>query len=99
MRSAVRRDSFGGIDDTPPTDLTHSIPQSLTHSIMPRMERDTKQRQAIRHAFEAADWPMGPPEVLEIAKTRSPGIGIRSEERRVGKEGRARRSAWHYKAT
>ena len=38
--------------------------------------RSTQQRRAIRAAFERAGRPLGPQEVLEIAKAGVPGLGI-----------------------
>lgn len=40
------------------------------------MERNTKQRDAIRRALTEADRPLGPQEVLEAARVHSPGLGI-----------------------
>jgi Fur family transcriptional regulator, ferric uptake regulator len=47
------------------------------------MERDTQQRRAIRAAFEEAGRPLSPQEVLEIAKRRSPGLGIATVYRTI----------------
>ncbi len=38
--------------------------------------RRTQQRRAIRSAFENAGRPLGPREVLEIARAAVPGLGI-----------------------
>jgi Fur family transcriptional regulator, ferric uptake regulator len=40
------------------------------------MERDTRQRQAIRHAFVEADRPISPREVLSAAQAACPGLGL-----------------------
>jgi Fur family transcriptional regulator, ferric uptake regulator len=40
------------------------------------VERDTQQRRAIRAAIEEADRPLTPQEVLEAARSQSPGLGI-----------------------
>ena len=40
------------------------------------MDRNTRQRQAIRQVFEDADRPLGPQEVLRASQTYAPGIGI-----------------------
>lgn len=40
------------------------------------MERDTQQRRAIGAALDEADRPLGPQEVLDAARRRSPGLGI-----------------------
>ena len=40
------------------------------------MERDTVQRRAIRAAIEQADRPLSPQEVLEMAQTDVPKLGI-----------------------
>jgi Fur family ferric uptake transcriptional regulator len=47
------------------------------------MERDTQQRRAIRAAFEEAGRPLSPQEVLDIAKRRSPGLGIATVYRTI----------------
>ena len=47
------------------------------------MERDTQQRRAIRAAFEEAARPLSPQEVLDIAKRRSPGLGIATVYRTI----------------
>lgn len=39
-------------------------------------ERSTRQRTAIREAMQAEGRPMSPPEVLEAAQQRVPGLGI-----------------------
>jgi Fur family transcriptional regulator, ferric uptake regulator len=41
-----------------------------------RMQRDTKQRRAIREALERAGLPLSPKEVLDLAKPTVPGLGI-----------------------
>jgi Fur family ferric uptake transcriptional regulator len=40
------------------------------------MQRDTKQRQAIRRAIDEAGRPLSPREVLEAARVHQPGLGI-----------------------
>lgn len=40
------------------------------------MERDTRQRRAIRAALEQAGRPLGAPELLEAARPLAPGIGM-----------------------
>lgn len=40
------------------------------------MERDTKQRRAIRALFEKANRPLSPTEVLELGKEEVSGLGI-----------------------
>lgn len=40
------------------------------------MERDTKQRRAIRALFEKANRPLSPNEVLELGKEEVSGLGI-----------------------
>lgn len=40
------------------------------------MERDTRQRRAIRQAIEAAGRPIGAPEVLSAARPLVPGLGL-----------------------
>lgn len=40
------------------------------------MDRNTRQRQAIRQVFEDADRPLGPQEVLQAGQTYAAGIGI-----------------------
>ncbi len=40
------------------------------------VERNTRQRAAIRAALEAADRPLLPQEVLEAAQTEVPGLGL-----------------------
>lgn len=39
------------------------------------MERDTRQRRAIREVLAQADRPLSPGELLEAARARVPGIG------------------------
>lgn len=53
------------------------------------MERDTQQRRAIRAAIEDAARPLTPQEVLEAARSQSPGLGIATVYRtlRSGVEG------------
>lgn len=40
------------------------------------MERNTRQRAAIRRAFDDARRPLGPQEVLDLAQPYAPGLGI-----------------------
>ena len=40
------------------------------------MERDTRQRRAIREVFEAQERPLSPQEVLDTARGRVAGMGI-----------------------
>ena len=40
------------------------------------MERDTRQRQAIRAALERADRPLSPKEVLSASRRRVRSLGI-----------------------
>lgn len=47
------------------------------------MERDTQQRRAIRAAFEEAGRPLSPQEILDIARSRSPGLGIATVYRTI----------------
>jgi Fur family ferric uptake transcriptional regulator len=47
------------------------------------MERDTQQRRAIRAAFEEAGRPLSPQEILDIARRRSPGLGIATVYRTI----------------
>lgn len=47
------------------------------------MRRKTRQRQAIRKAFEDADRPLGPHEVLKEAQESAPALGIATVYRNV----------------
>jgi len=47
------------------------------------MERDTAQRRAIRRAFEVADRPLSPQEVLQAAQQEVAGLGIATVYRTV----------------
>ena len=47
------------------------------------MDRNTRQRQAIRRTFEEADGPLSPQEVLPAAKFYAPGLGIATVYRNV----------------
>jgi Fur family transcriptional regulator, ferric uptake regulator len=47
------------------------------------MQRDTRQRRAIRRAFERASRPLSPPEVLEQAKLTVPNLGLATVYRTV----------------
>lgn len=49
------------------------------------MERDTRQRKAIRDAIEAAGRPLAPQEILELAQHRVPGLGLATIYRNVGR--------------
>jgi Fur family transcriptional regulator, ferric uptake regulator len=40
------------------------------------MDRNTRQRQAIRQVFTETDRPLGPQEVLQAAQAYTPGLGI-----------------------
>src|SRR5262245_59410793 len=40
------------------------------------MDRNTRQRQAIRRVFEETNRPLGPQEVLPAAQTYVPGLGM-----------------------
>ena len=40
------------------------------------MERDTRQRRAIRHAMKQANRPLSPQEVLQVAQMVAPRLGI-----------------------
>ena len=40
------------------------------------MDRNTRQRQAIRHVLAEADRPLGPQEILEASQMYAPGLGI-----------------------
>ena len=42
----------------------------------PPMDRNTRQRQAIRRIFEEVDRPLSPQEVLPAAQSYVPGLGI-----------------------
>jgi Fur family ferric uptake transcriptional regulator len=45
--------------------------------------RNTKQRDAVRSAFEETDRPLSPEEVLEIAIRSVPGLGIATVYRNI----------------
>ncbi|HEY4321581.1 MAG TPA: transcriptional repressor [Gemmatimonadales bacterium] len=47
------------------------------------MERNTRQRGAIRRAFQRADRPLGTGEVLELARTEVGGLGIATVYRNI----------------
>lgn len=47
------------------------------------MERNTRQRSAIRRAFETTDRPLSPAEVLEAAQDEVPGLGIATVYRAI----------------
>lgn len=47
------------------------------------MQRETRQRKAIRNAFTDAGHPLGPAEVHEAASRRVPGLGIATVYRTI----------------
>lgn len=47
------------------------------------MQRKTRQRSAIRRAFEHAARPMGPTEILEAAQEELPSLGIATVYRSI----------------
>lgn len=47
------------------------------------MERATKQRAAVREAIAGAGRPLTPQEILELAKSGAPGLGIATVYRAV----------------
>lgn len=40
------------------------------------MERDTRQRRAIRHVIEESGRPLSPHEVLKVAQVHAPSLGL-----------------------
>ena len=58
-----------------------ATPGCLVYS--PAMERNTRQRQAIRRIFEEIDRPLSPQEVLPAARSYAPGLGIATVYRNV----------------
>ncbi len=50
-----------------------SLPDPVYHLAM---ERDTRQRRAIRRVIEEAGRPLSPQEVLKVAQAHTPGLGI-----------------------
>lgn len=48
-----------------------------------KIERETKQRNAIKHAIEKAGRPVGPKEILEIAESEVPNLGIATVYRNI----------------
>jgi Fur family ferric uptake transcriptional regulator len=56
--------------------LSETRTQSRNASMIPPMERTTRQRQAIREALQQADRPLLASEVLEQAKLAVPSLGI-----------------------
>jgi Fur family transcriptional regulator, ferric uptake regulator len=46
-------------------------------------QRNTRQRAAIRRAFEDADRPLSPQQALEAAQTETPGLGIATVYRNI----------------
>ena len=53
---------------------TFAPPRCFVYS--PPMDRNTRQRQAIRRIFEEVDRPLSPQEVLPAAQSYVPGLGI-----------------------
>ena len=51
---------------------------------MPITPRQTKQKQAIRDSFTAADRPLSPEEVLTLSKSNVPGLSIATIYRNIG---------------
>ena len=49
----------------------------------PALQRNTRQKSAIRDVFEAMDRPLGPQEVLDHASTETQGIGIATVYRNI----------------
>lgn len=47
------------------------------------MQRRTGQREAIKKALEEADRPLSPQEILEGARSHSPGVGIATVYRAI----------------
>ncbi|HYW33202.1 MAG TPA: transcriptional repressor [Gemmatimonas sp.] len=47
------------------------------------MERNTRQRDAIRHVFESTPRPLGPGEVLDAAQRRVSGLGMATVYRTI----------------
>ena len=50
---------------------------------MPAIQRNTRQKSAIRDVFEAMDRPLGPQEVLDHASLHTEGIGIATVYRNI----------------
>lgn len=50
---------------------------------MPALQRNTRQKSAIRDVFEAMDRPLGPQEVLDHASSHTKGIGIATVYRNI----------------
>lgn len=50
---------------------------------MPALQRNTRQKSAIREVFEAIDRPLGPQEVLDHASLQTNGIGIATVYRNI----------------
>ena len=46
-------------------------------------QRNTRQRAAIRRAFESADRPLSPQQALEAAQAETPGLGIATVYRNI----------------
>jgi len=46
-------------------------------------QRETRQRRAIREAFDSAGRPLSPKEVLDIASTKVPNLGIATVYRNI----------------
>ena len=47
------------------------------------MERNTRQRDAIRHVIETTPRPLGPFEILEAARARVSGLGVATVYRTI----------------
>lgn len=50
---------------------------------MSGLTRETRQRQAIRRAFDEAERPLGPQEVLDAAQAMVPGLGLATVYRTI----------------
>ena len=51
---------------------------------MPAVTRQTKQKSALREAFQQADRPLSPEEVLHLAQRNVPGVSIATVYRNIG---------------
>lgn len=51
---------------------------------MPTQSRNTRQKSAIREAFQQADRPLSPEEVLSAAQTEVEGLSIATVYRNIG---------------
>lgn len=56
-------------------DNAFALPMDIVYSHR-IMDRNTRQRQAIRRVLEEADRPLGPHEVLAAARRYAPGLGM-----------------------